>query len=133
MSAELVTSTETVNSVNSSHLNQISARESAQLDTHTKTHFVFQNVCQDSETTDTEVVLNKVSLLDVHSHTSSNKALASQLATPELTPTPPPESVKPVHQTASHACHQLSVPAAAQVSTSRITSVSQEKDVPTTS
>ena len=119
--------------MNSSHQNQTFARESAQLDTHTKTRFVFLNACQDSETTDSEVVLNKESSLDVHSHTSFNKAHAPQPAMPELIQTPPPEFVKPVHQTASHACHQPFVPAAAQVLILRTTSVFQEKDVPTTS
>lgn len=51
-------STETVNSVNISQLNQALARESAQLDTHTKTQSVSQNVCQVSETMDSVVVLN---------------------------------------------------------------------------
>lgn len=133
MSAKLATSIEIVKSVNSSHQNPASARESAQLDTHTKTHFVFQNVCQDSETTDSEVVLNKELSLDVHSHISPNKAHAFQHVMPVVIQTPPPEFVKPVHQTASLACHQLSVPDAAQVSILRTTFVLQVKDVPITS
>lgn len=110
-------STETVNSVNISQLNQALARESAQLDTHIKTQSVSQNVCQVSETMDSVVVLNWESLLDVHSHTSINKAHVFHHATLDHIQTQPAESVKLAAQTVSHACHQLSVPAAAQVST----------------
>lgn len=132
VSVELVMLTEIVKSVSSSHQKLTSARESVQLDTHTKTHFVFLNVCQDSETMDSEVVLLKESLLVVHSHTSSNKAHVSQHATQVLIQTLSTEFVTLAHQTVSHACHLPSVPAAAQVSISRTTSVSLVKDVLTT-
>ena len=49
-------STETVNMVNFSQLNQTAVREFAHPVTHSKTPFVFLNVCQDLETTDSEVV-----------------------------------------------------------------------------
>lgn len=51
---------------------------------------------------------------------------------PDLIQTQPPESVRLAHQTVSHVCHLLSVPAATQVSTLRTISVSLVKDVPTT-
>ena len=116
----------------SSQLRPMFAEESAQLDTHSKTHFVFLTACQDSETTDSVVVLNKESSLDARSLTSSSKALASQPAAQEPSPTPTPESVKPALPTVSHACHLLSVQTATQVSISETTSVSLVKDVPTT-
>jgi hypothetical protein len=132
LSLELARSTETVNSVSSSQLNQAHAEESAPLDTHSKTHFVFLTVCPDSETMVSVVALLKESSLDVHSRTSSNKALACQPAMLDLSPTLPPEFVMHAHQTVSHACRLLSVPAAAQASISRTTFVSLVKDAPTT-
>lgn len=125
-------STETANLVSSSPLNQTHAGESVQPVTHSRTHFVFLNVCQDLETTDSEVVSLKELSLDVHSHTSSNKAHVCQLVMPDLILTLTLEFVMPAHPTVSHACHLLSVPAAAQVSTLGTTSVSLVKDVPIT-
>lgn len=109
-------STEIVNLVNISQLNQALARESAQLDTHIKTQSVSQNVCQVSETMDLVVVLKWELLLDVHSLTSINKGHAFHHVMPDHIQTQPAESVKLAAQTVSHACHQLSVQVAAQVS-----------------
>lgn len=108
-------STEIVNSVNISQLNQALARESVQLDTHIKTQSVSQNVCQVSETMDLVVVLKWELLLDVHSLTSINKGHAFHHAMPDHIQTQPAESVKLAALTVSHACHQLSVQVAAQV------------------
>lgn len=108
-------STETANSVNTSHLKLTFARESVQLVTHIKIQSVFQNVYQDSEITDLVVAQKSELLLDVHSPTSTNKDHAfhhAMLVHIQILPT---ESVKLVALTVSHACHLLSVPAAAQV------------------
>jgi hypothetical protein len=118
--------------VSSSPLNQALAKESAPLDTHSKTRFVFLTVCQDSETTVSVVALLKESLLDAHSLTSSNKAHVFQHVMLELIPTLPPEFAMLAHPTASHACRLLSVPAAIQDSILRTTFVSLVKDVLTT-
>jgi hypothetical protein len=128
-----VKSTETANSVNTSHLKKASARESAQLDTHSKIQSVFQNASQASETTDSVVVSNSVSSPVAASHTSTNKAHASVNVTLDHIPTPPTESAKPAVQTVSHASHQLTASAADQDSTLRATSVSQEADALVTS
>lgn len=114
---EIVRLTRTVNSVSTSHLNQTFARESAQQVILIKTQSVFQNVCQDLETMVSVVVSNWELSLDVHSHTSTNKAHACLHAMPVHIQTLPAESVKHAVPIVSHACHLLSVPAAAQVST----------------
>lgn len=54
--------------------------------------------------------------MDVHSHTSINKDHVFHHAMPDHIQTQPAESVKLAAQTVSHACHQLSVQVAAQVS-----------------
>lgn len=126
-------STETANSVNTSHLKKTSARESAQLDTHSKIQSVFQNASQASETTDSVVVSNSVSSPVAASHTSTNKAHVSVNVTLDHIPTPPTESAKPAVQTVSHAFHQPTASAADQDLTLRATFVSPEADALVTS
>lgn len=55
--------------------------------------------------------------MDVHSHTSINKDHVFHHAMLDHIQIQPAESVKLAAQTVSHACHQLSVPAAVQVLT----------------
>ena len=110
-------STETAKSVNISQLKSTFARESAQLDTHSKIQFVFQNVCQDSETIPSVVVLNSVLLLDAASLTSINKDHVSVNVTLDHIQTQPIEFVRLAARTVSHAFHPLIVSAAVQVST----------------
>lgn len=99
----------TVNSVNISLPKSIFASEFAQLDIHIKILFVYLNVYQDSRIMDSVVVSNKVLFLVVHIHISINKVHVFQLVMLEPIQIVLPEFVKLAVQTASHACHQLSV------------------------